>query len=206
MNVDIHRIRCGIANCYLLKGDGGAILVDATNPGNEAEIVKQMQQQGIQPGDLKLIFITHGHMDHFGSADRLKFLYGVPTAMHTADARPMPSIRSKGLIGRLMLAASRPAIYKQPIFQPDINLVDGMRLDEYGVGGAVLHLPGHSAGSTGILLDDGRLIAGDMYMNILRPGPAHIFEDYGQLTASDSKIKSHGVSVVYPGHGKAFKL
>ena len=54
-------------------------------------------------------------------------------------------------------------------FTPDILLSDNMNLKEYGLEGTVIHLPGHTAGSIGLLLGDGSFIAGDTFVNNQKP-------------------------------------
>jgi glyoxylase-like metal-dependent hydrolase (beta-lactamase superfamily II) len=46
-------------------------------------------------------------------------------------------------------------------FKPDIFLRDGQDLGEYGFGAKIIHLPGHTKGSIGILTEEGDLFAGD---------------------------------------------
>lgn len=53
-------------SCFLMKTDGQEILFDA-GLGMEASLLtSSLAQQGKQPSDIKLIFITHLHGDHIG--------------------------------------------------------------------------------------------------------------------------------------------
>ncbi|MEU6894762.1 MBL fold metallo-hydrolase [Streptomyces sp. NPDC046557] len=45
--------------------------------------------------DLALIVVTHGHIDHFGSAAELHRLTGAPIAGHVADVEPFRSGRAR---------------------------------------------------------------------------------------------------------------
>lgn len=200
----IIRLKCGIVNCYLVKGGGGCVLVDAANPGDGPRLEKLLQAAGVPPGDITLLLLTHGHPDHVGAAAYLRQRYGIPLAMHPADARHLPGMTGRGLRGRLLLAASRRAVKAADPPTPDILLSDGMRLDGYGIDALVVALPGHTAGSVGLLLGGGRLIAGDALMNFAGPHAAHMAEDFDVLEHSLDALERRGVTTVYPGHGGPF--
>jgi len=59
------------SNVYLLT-DGPMTLVDTGLPGNVAAILDFIALLGRDPGELAYIVLTHGHMDHSGSAAALK--------------------------------------------------------------------------------------------------------------------------------------
>jgi hydroxyacylglutathione hydrolase len=86
-------------------------------------------------------------------------------------------------------------------FTPDIHFQDGQSLSEYGIDAVVLHLPGHSKGSIGILTDEGDLFCGDLRYNI--PG-FNFIDDLADYRSSIEKLKSYQINTVFPGHGKPF--
>ena len=59
----------------------GLILIDTLDNAEEAEriIVPGLQAFGFEPTDVKAIFITHEHFDHFGGARWLQDTYNIPT-------------------------------------------------------------------------------------------------------------------------------
>ena len=69
------------------------------------------------------------------------------------------------------------------VFEPDLLVEDGFDLSEYGVDARVLHLPGHSKGSIGVLTADGALFCGDLLYNWRRPSTP-IVDDLADQTAS----------------------
>src|ERR1044072_5148813 len=71
-------------NCYLLMAPQGWILFDA--PEGSCEWVKSL---GI---DLKLLLLTHGHVDHVQDVARIKRQFGCPIGCHSLTA-PMISDR-----------------------------------------------------------------------------------------------------------------
>jgi hydroxyacylglutathione hydrolase len=88
-------------------------------------------------------------------------------------------------------------------FKPDIYIEDGQDLSEYGLNAKVLHLPGHSKGSIGILTTKGDLFCGDLLYNI---AGFNFIDDLADFHASINKLKSLKINTVYPGHGKPFPM
>jgi len=91
-------------------------------------------------------------------------------------------------------------------FKPDIYLSDGQDLNEYGFNAAVVHIPGHTKGSIGILTDDGNLFAGDTFTNRRKPEKANYIENHLELENSINRLKKMNIKMIYPGHGKPFKM
>ncbi len=74
MTKTITQISLGMVNIFTLRGQDGYILVDAGNPNSADAILDKLKAHGIAPGDIRLIIITHAHVDHFGSAAALREL------------------------------------------------------------------------------------------------------------------------------------
>ena len=81
MSLHIQTIKLSGVNCYLIQ-DKGIILVDTGTPGLHNKILKQIKKLGLDPHEIRLIIITHGHGDHFGSTQRIKELTGAKLAVH----------------------------------------------------------------------------------------------------------------------------
>jgi len=125
---------------------------------------------------LKYILLTHNHIDHIGALDQLRAKLKVPLAAHSADTSNL-------------------------IPPPEILLNDGdvIRLGELEF--AVLHTPGHTAGSLCFKVGP-YLISGD---TIFPGGPGKT----GSPDAFRRIIKSISEKIlvlpddtqIYPGHG-----
>lgn len=111
------------------------------------------------------------------------------------------------MIRRSNLAPPMLSSYKENA--PDVWLEDGRRLDVYGVAGRIMHIPGHTAGSISVVLDDGQAIVGDVLMggywggNLLarRPNWHYFAQDFSQTQASLVAILETGAHTLYIGHG-----
>jgi len=77
----------GMVNAHLIRGADGCILVDAGVPGSEAKIEKVLTRNGLSFKDIKLIVVTHAHVDHAGSVYALRELSRAPIVAHADDAK-----------------------------------------------------------------------------------------------------------------------
>jgi hydroxyacylglutathione hydrolase len=161
--VAIQTISLPLVNSYLVRGERW-LLVDSGAPGDEHRILRAAAAHGVQPGDIGLILLTHGHVDHFGGAAALRALTGAPVAVHHADAGILrsgrnPDLAALGWEGRLF----RPFLpWSAPPLEPDIVFDDDFTLHAYGLDATILATPGHSPGSITLLLPDRTMIVGDL--------------------------------------------
>jgi len=75
----------GLINCFLIKGHKKHILVDTGVPNSEGKILGQLKHHNLNPKDIGLIIVSHGHVDHFGSVAKLKEITGAPILAHPLD-------------------------------------------------------------------------------------------------------------------------
>jgi glyoxylase-like metal-dependent hydrolase (beta-lactamase superfamily II) len=88
-------------------------------------------------------------------------------------------------------------------FKPDIMIDEGFDLSPYKLQAEILHIPGHSKGSIGILTREGELFCGDFAYNM--PGFKFI-DDSADHAESTNKLKQLRIETIYPGHGKPFPM
>ena len=218
MHLQVHSIPMGalslpvgMARAYLIESDGGMVLVDAGMPHAEGSVMRRLQALGRD--DLRLIFVTHAHVDHYGSAAALRRITGARIAIHRADADAMSRgetpIRSAQGRGRLLIAV-RPVI--EPVMRaeptpPDILLKDGDNLRAYGVecDAVVIHTPGHTPGHITFWHPERRvLFCGDVILRLLglRLPPAGFTADMDENKRSIRRLADLGPTLVCFGHGE----
>ncbi len=198
-------------NCYLVRAGDGYILIDTGTPQKRSIVEEGLEAADCRPGDLKLIVLTHGDSDHAGNCAYLCQKFGAKSAMHTGDLgmveqgdmfwnRNQPNFLMKAISSRFF--SLKPADQ----FTPDITLDEEDDLTEYGFDIRVVHIPGHSMGSIGLLTGENDLFCGDLLGNTSEPGYWVVMDDPPTAEVSARKLKGMEINTVYPGHGKPFQM
>lgn len=203
--------RMGKVNCYLLQSSSGFVLIDSGCSPHKKDLDQALRDAGCRPGSLQLVVVTHGDFDHSGGCAYLRREYGVKVAMHRGDSGiveygDMFSGRKKHNAVVKFLVPVMSGFRRSDRFAPDVFLEDGDTLSEYGLDATIVHLPGHSSGSLGVLTAKGDLFCGDLLTNLKKPELNSIMDDISTAKASIAKMKSLRPTMVYPGHGLAFPL
>ncbi|MFC1897009.1 MBL fold metallo-hydrolase [Chloroflexota bacterium] len=206
--------RTGNVNCYLVKTDTGFILVDTGSSKNCKELDSKLEQFGCNSGNLRLIILTHGDFDHTGNAAYIRRNFNTKIAMHSEDSQivergHMFLNRKKGNFFQNWIIKTLVRFGKSQRFTPDLYITSEFTLSEYGLNAEVIHIPGHSKGSIGILTADGKLFCGDLLANsdkIDKPTINPIMDDVETANRSIEMLKNLKVDIVYPGHGKPFTM
>ena len=203
-------------NAYMIVSESGVVIIDTGLPGSEKRFLKALADEGRRPEDVRLIIVTHAHVDHAGSAAALKRLTGAPLLAHRAD---LPHYRQEramsycptGPFGRLFKSTGLiQAPYEA--FEPDIVMdgTDDLPLNRFGVAGIARYTPGHTAGSISVLLDDRNVLVSDLISSgILLGGIVRLkspkrppFEDDPHLVADQlERLVEEGAKHFHVGHG-----
>lgn len=181
------------SNCYIVGSESNkeGIIID---PGDEAKkILKKVSDVGL---DIKLITLTHGHIDHVGALKEVKEATGAEVAIHADDVKSL-SGGAGFLVSLLVPGLSYP---KPP--PPDRLLKDGDSLDIGALHFEVLHTPGHTPGGI-CLVGEGVVFSGDTLFNYSIGRADLPGGNYSQLLSSirTKLLVLPDNTVVYPGHG-----
>jgi metallo-beta-lactamase class B len=128
-------------NTWAITTSAGIILLDTLNSTEEARdvIVPSLEKVGLNPADIEYIIIGHGHpgqSDHTGGALYLQQTYGPQVIMHPLDtAQVLPNQRPD-----------------RPLATPDIEAGNGRTLTLGDTTVTMVHIPGHTPGSTGVIV------------------------------------------------------
>jgi hydroxyacylglutathione hydrolase len=174
-------------NCYLLRAPQGAILFDA--PEGAGEWVDSRK------ADLKLLLLTHGHIDHIGDVAKIKQRFDCPIGCHP-DTAPMISERD-------FFQNFGFALEVEPA-QPDFLIEQTASRDFLGLNFEIFEVPGHSPGSLCFFLREEKLLIGG---DVLFAGGVGRWD----LPGGDSDLLFSGIKTklfplgddvtVLPGHG-----
>ena len=209
--MQIERIVVRETNCYLLRGVQGTILIDPGPPRSASLVTAGAAMAGITPEEIRLILVTHGHLDHFGNVPEVKAWCRAPVAAFHGEPAftqvrrnalpPGQSLRGD-LIRRAYLHFA-PAISYAPL-QADVLLDEGADLSAYGVQAQVVRVPGHAPGSLAIITAEGDVVAGDLFVNYTVPSRPIYISDRKAWEQSYRRIQALQPRTVYPGHGEPF--
>lgn len=201
---EIHRIKCGNGNCYIIENGTDAILIDTGKREYRKKVMEACKAYGV-----KLIVLTHAHFDHAENAAQISETLGIPVGMNEKDmdlikANKNQELFAESFLGRIVLSASLRDFSARAMqeFKPDILFHEGDSLSSYGINASIIALPGHTAGSIGIDVDGKHLFVGDALMNMFYPTVSMLYHDKRAMLESAAKISSLGSRRIYFGHGK----
>ncbi|MGN0536728.1 MAG: MBL fold metallo-hydrolase [Acutalibacteraceae bacterium] len=200
----VERIKCGNGNCYIISNGESAVLVDTSREKYREKILN-----ACKPYHIKLLILTHGHIDHVQNAAFLSEKLQVPVAMSKADFELLKDnmaqpLSAKKFLGKIVLTASVKSFREDniPQFTPEIFLSEGDTLDFYGISAKILSVSGHTNGSIAIDVDEKYLIVGDALMNMFYPTISMLYHNEKDMMKSAEKISQLGNRMIFFGHGK----
>jgi glyoxylase-like metal-dependent hydrolase (beta-lactamase superfamily II) len=186
---------------YVWRDEDSVTLIDTGAPGSGAEILSAV------PG-VERIVLTHGHVDHTGSAAELHEATAAPVLAGAGDA---DAIRTGAALPPPVFEDWEVPIYqrvsvvlpdKAPSVPVERDLVDGDMLG-FGGGAEILAIPGHTDGSIAIHLPrHGVLFTGDTIANVGSVMLGTFNQDRGQTVASFRRLAALDIETACFGHGE----
>ncbi len=229
--MDLHRLtlplplRLNHLNAYLIRGPAGCALCDtgmATEPARET-LVAGLAALGLAPRDLRQVFVTHFHGDHWGLAP---FLQGegarvlMPRIDHELiqawfthpdyDRRAVESFRELGVPEEVLAGSARALAGMRavsPRFVADQTVEDDELVELAGVRFRVLVTPGHTPGHACLeeLEGERRLLCGDHVLPQITPNISRdlglLDDPLGAYRAALARVRGRGLGTAWPAHG-----
>lgn len=199
------KFEIGDGNIYIIKGKRN-IMIDTGDPGKEQKIIEALKTINLEPKDISLIILTHGHGDHSGNTKFFKDKYLIPVAGGQGDlpmfkSGKMGERKPTGFMGTLILPISN---YVYEPFDPDKIITEEISLSEFGVDGKVFQMPGHTAGSLITIVENKYAFVGDLMRGSILSGKTpteHFFHFSRELVKENmKKLLDQGIEVFYVGH------
>lgn len=212
----IHLVASGQAGCmishksdchvYLVETDAGHILIDSGVGLDNARIIDIIKEDGLDPKDVKHLFLTHSHADHAGGAAGLKKELGLKVYIGKPEAHLLreSDLMDQGL-DIAIIDGIYPSDYRFPNCDPDVIFTGGEKLTigEWTI--TAILTPGHSTGCMCYLFETGNrkaLFSGDV---VCHGGKLMFLNCEGSVMAdmrrSMPKLGGLGIEEFYPGHG-----
>jgi glyoxylase-like metal-dependent hydrolase (beta-lactamase superfamily II) len=186
---------------YVWQDGDSVTLIDTGSPGSGTEILSALPS-------LERIVLTHGHVDHTGSAAELHEVTGAAVFAGAGDAAV---IRGEAKMPPPVFEDWEVPIFKRvsaglPDVAPPVPVVhelhDGDVLD-FGGGAKILSIPGHTEGSIAIHLPrHGVLFTGDTIANVGAVMLGTFNQDRAQTVASFQRLAAIDVETACFGHGE----
>ena len=186
------------AAVYLVRFGEHAALIDAGCGDTTPRILENVQACGVEPGDVKLLLLTHCHYDHTGGAEALRTATGCTVVVHEKDAPYLEKgdnvVTAARYYGEEMAPVSADRLLTLPREQIDL----GDRFLE------ALHTPGHSPGSVVYLTESQGhrvLFAQDVH----GPLTPKLLSDRGLYRESLQLMLSLEADILCEGHYGVFR-
>lgn len=215
--IKIHEIGGYMLRQYLLETPLGWIALDSGYAGGFSAYEKKLRKYA-KISDIRFVFLTHAHNDHTGFLGELLQKSGAKLVACQASLPRLASGENAlpegmGFTSRFGVALS--VMMKNSSFPPvlpregDIVLASGQDQPFLALGLPirVVFLPGHTADSIGLYLENTReLLCGDAAGNaVIAPArQAILIEDVPEFAKSWDKIIALNPYCIYPCHGNPF--
>lgn len=212
------------SNWIVVRDETGFMVIDSGYPSDRPLVLESIRRLGLRPSDARAMLITHGHVDHTGSAAYFSETYGTPILCAAEElAHVQGKEKHQVTFGQVIVRAWRPRVFRwmvhviksgalkaKPAADAQAWSTDTLK-NLPGKPEAVL-LPGHTPGSVAILLPAaGAIAVGDSFVSghplSRTAGPQmlhHMFHtDPAQALKATHRLDEIEASVVLPGHGSA---
>lgn len=212
---DIFTIRLGFMKSFLIKTETGCVLIDAGYPNKEQKLWNFLEKKKIDPEEIKLVIVTHGHFDHFGSLAKIVEKTNAKIIVHENDQEMLKTgkvgeikIHTKwGEILEKLMGKRMRKVSVTPI-KPDIIVTDNYSLEKHGITGKIIHTPGHTNGSISVILNSKIAFIGDLTHGFPLRGKTDfpfVAENLEEVFKSWKRLLDEGVVLFYQAHGKEFR-
>lgn len=187
---------------YAIPTSTGIILIDSGYQNDvETVLLDGMKKLGLDPAQIKIVVITHGHTDHFGGAAYLQEHYGAHVYISQADW----DLMEKPPVGRGGKAPKGP-----PPLLPkhDMVMAEGQSIVLGDEKINLVDIPGHTPGSMGLIFpvkDNGKTYTAAMFggtmMGSVLVDPDELLAQYGKSIAHfKEETKKAKVEVEFQNH------
>ncbi|MCM2398718.1 MAG: MBL fold metallo-hydrolase [Ferrovibrio sp.] len=180
-------------NCYLVRGGGRTILIDAGAGGFKqwgGRLTANLLLAGIHPSEIDAILLTHAHPDHVGGVMNASGEAVFPNAELVAHHREVAFWQDDGNLSRAPERARGNFLVARQAFDGYRDRLRTFDAGEVLPGMTAVPLPGHTAGHTGYRLESGGqnlLVWGDIVhfpeIQIPRPDVSIAFDQDAHLAA-----------------------
>lgn len=215
------------SNWIIVKDESGFILIDSGYPSDRDFVLQSIEHVGLRPQDAKAMLITHGHVDHTGSAAYFAATFGTPILCSPRELAHVQGLEKHQVtLGQVLARAWRPKVLRWMIHAIKAGSLSATpatgaeswtseRLAALPGKPEAIAVPGHTPGNVAILLPAARAIAtGDCFItghplsSHTGPQMLHRMYHHAPTVVGLSLRALNGVeaSIILPGHGPAMDM
>jgi len=208
-------------------GDSGFILIDGGYPADRDLVLQSVRELGLDPADAKAMLITHGHVDHTGSAAYFSRTFGTAILCSPEElAHVQGKEKHQVTLGQVLARVWRPKVFRWMLHvikakalqaEPATHAEAWTQDRLAGLPGkpTPIAVPGHTPGNVAILLPDaGAIAVGDTFVSghpiSSRQGPQMLHRmfhhDPAAALEATGRLEEVQARVILPGHGPALHL
>jgi glyoxylase-like metal-dependent hydrolase (beta-lactamase superfamily II) len=215
------------SNWIVVRDETGFMIVDGGYPADRPLVLESIRHLGLRPSDARAMLITHGHVDHTGSAAYFSETYGTPILCAPEElAHVQGREKHQVTFGQVIVRAWRPRVFRwmlhviksgalKAVPATDAQAWSADALKNLPGKPEAVPLPGHTPGNVAILLPEaGAIAVGDSFVSgqplsrIHGPQMLHpmFHTDPAQALAATHRLEEIDASAVLPGHGSALRM
>ncbi|PYI66082.1 MBL fold metallo-hydrolase [Arthrobacter livingstonensis] len=223
---DVFFVEGPASNWIILRDGKEFTVIDSGYPGDGVDFVESIRQLGLEPRNMAALLVTHGHVDHTGSARMLSEEFNIPVLSGAAEQGQMIG-RDKNQVStqQVLLRAWQPRVFR---WMRHIIAAGGSKGTCVPASGVFTNellagLPGlpqaidtagHTPGHTAFLLASGALASGDALVTghplstVTGPQRLHPMFDHDRAMAGRAldQLQTCAATSILPGHGKALRM
>ena len=172
---------------YIIDTGEGLILLDTGIAESAYMLVDSIYKLGHKPTDIKMILISHAHLDHFGGAAIMHALSGAPIYMSKEDDEFMQKDPEETELPH--------DIWHVQHIKVDRHYDDNVAITLGDISIRTLLTPGHTLGCTSFFWDEKNPVTGETYTVAMHGG-------VGANTMNDEYYKTS--KMLTPAHRERF--
>jgi metallo-beta-lactamase class B len=135
---NLYYVGPGFVSVWLIPTTQGLILIDTAQEPYVDHVIEGIRKVGFDPGNIRYILLSHGHLDHFGGAAKIQELSGARVATLEEDWQ---------LIEAAGKAPGRGGSPPPRVPRRDMVIKEGDTVTLGNTSLKVYKLPGHTPGS-----------------------------------------------------------
>lgn len=179
-----------------IVGDEQLTVIDP-GPADEAHVKSILD--AVQSGQqIRMILVTHTHIDHSPAAAMLARATGAPTLAFGPHGKGVSDQMAAFAADGGLLGGGEGA---DRAFKPSAELADGDEVEVGPVRFKAIHTPGHLSNHLCYSIEDAAVFTGDMIMGWATSMVSPPDGDMTDFMASLEKLQALDATVFYPGHG-----